>query len=57
MIGGYKMSEEEKPILVIDFRESFLKAQEFEKMGYQVINGNLGEGNTENYPIAGDHYS
>ena len=50
------MSEEEKPILVIDFRESFLKAQEFEKMGYQVINGNLGEGNTENYPECADYY-
>ena len=50
------MSEEDKPILIIDFRESFLKAQEFEKMGYQVINGNLGEGNTENYPECADYY-
>lgn len=51
------MNEEEAPpTLVIDFRESFLKAQEFEKMGYNVISGNLGEGNTEDLPNCADYY-
>ena len=50
------MSEEEKPTLVIDFREPFTKNEEFQKMGYNVIGGNLGENNTENYPNCGDYY-
>lgn len=50
------MSEEEKPILVIDFREPFTKAEEFQKLGYNVISGNLGKDNIEGYPECGDYY-
>ncbi len=47
---------EEKPTLVIDFHEPFTKVDEFKKLGYHVIVGNLGEDNKENYPKCGDYY-
>ena len=50
------MSEEEKPILVIDFHEPFTKDEEFEALGYNIIRGNLGKGNTDNFPECGDYY-
>ncbi len=51
------MSEEEiPPTLIIDFREPFTKAQEFQKLGYNVVMGNLGEDNKEGYPKCGDYY-
>ena len=50
------MSEEEKPILVIDFHEPFTKTEEFQKLGYNIITGNLGKDNNGEYPTCGDYY-
>jgi len=50
------MTEEPPLTLISDFREPFTKIHEFEAMGYRVIPGNLGEGNTENYPECADYY-
>lgn len=50
------MSEEDKPIIVIDFHEPFTKTEEFLELGYEAMPGNLGEDNKEGYPTCGDYY-
>ncbi len=50
------MSEKQQLTIVIDFHEPFIKDDEFKALGYKVIRGNLGKGNTDNFPECGDYY-